>query len=64
MELATEQDTRRFLEGLWYRWGTKVLQEILKGYDITEQQRDALEQVLLKPGDWCLEVEHALRPNH
>lgn len=57
MELATEAETERFLQALWYRWGCRIVQEIAKAYSLSPEQKDALETVLLKPNDWQLSLK-------
>ena len=61
MEIATEEDTLRFLEGLWFRHGQLILNKIMKLYNVTEEQREILENTILRPNDWSVEVEEALR---
>ena len=50
--LAKEEETLRFLQSLWYRWGCRVVAEICKVTDLSPEQKEALETVLLKPNDW------------
>jgi hypothetical protein len=58
MELASEADTQRFLQTVWYSWGARLVREIAKAYNLSAEQQEALETVLLKPNDWQLEVLH------
>lgn len=53
---ASEAQTKRFLEDLWYRWGQKLIRECAKHYSLSKEQQEALESVLLRPNDWVLEV--------
>ncbi len=57
MEIASEADTKRFLQTLWYSWGYRIVKEIAKAYALSDAQREALEHVLLKPNDWQLDIE-------
>lgn len=50
--LATEEETLRFLQALWYRWGCRVVAEISSATGLTPEQKEAVETVLLKPNDW------------
>jgi hypothetical protein len=56
MELASEADTQRFLQTLWYSWGTRIIREIATAYNLSPEQTEALETVLLKPNDWQVEI--------
>lgn len=55
MELASEADTLRFLQTIWYSWGTRIVREIAKAYNLSPEQKEALETVLLKPNDWQIQ---------
>ena len=54
--LATEKEALNFLGALWYEWGIALVQRIAKEYGLSEEQNDALMEVLLKSNDWCVEV--------
>ena len=54
--LTTEKETLNFLGALWYEWGIALVQRISKEYGLSEEQNDALMEVLLKSNDWCVEV--------
>ena len=56
METATEEVTLRFLEGLWFRHGQRIIKIIVQHYNLSLEQEEALEEVLLKPNDWLVEV--------
>jgi hypothetical protein len=60
MDLATEEVTHRFLEGLWFRHGQAIVRAIIKEYTLTPEQSEILEDALLKPNDWIVEVLPAL----
>ena len=60
VSIASEQDTVRFLEALWYSFGVRLVRSICKAYDLNEEQTEAMEQQLLKPGDWSLHIKPAL----
>ncbi len=57
MDVATEEETRRFLGIVWIDWGTRLVREIAKAYDLDAEQTDALLQVLVRPNDWLIDVE-------
>ncbi len=54
--LASEQTTQRFLEGLWLSFGVRVVQTISAVCGLNDEQKEALEEKLLKPNDW--QVKH------
>jgi hypothetical protein len=56
MDLATEGATLRFLEGLWFRHGQVIIKAIMKEYNLTQEQCEALEDCLLKPNDYIVKV--------
>ena len=60
MELATEEETTRFLSALWLRWSETILRKIAAHYKLEPDQKDALIQVLSKPNDWVVKVETGL----
>ena len=55
--VATEEETRKFLSIVWIDWGTRLVREIAKFYELDSEQTDALLQVLVRPNDWLVEVE-------
>jgi len=58
---ATEAETLRFLEGLWFRHGQAIVKRIVEVYELTEDQKEALEEVLLRPNDWSVIISPALK---
>ena len=60
MNLASEAETLRFLNGLWYSYGMRLVRTICQAYELNEEQTDAMEQQLLKPGDWSVQVKQPL----
>ena len=57
---ATEAETLRFLEGLWFRHGQAIVQRIMNVYELSEDQREALEEILLRPNDWIVAISPPL----
>jgi hypothetical protein len=57
MNIATEEETLRFLNVVWIDWGTRLVRQIAAKYELDEEQADALQQVLVRPNDWLVEVE-------
>lgn len=53
---ASEPATQRFLEGLWLSFGVRVVQTISNVCGLNDEQKEALEEKLLKPNDW--QVKH------
>jgi hypothetical protein len=62
MELATEEETKRFLGTIFYAWGQRLIKIISTKYKLQEDQRDALEMILLKPNNWQLHIKKPLAP--
>jgi hypothetical protein len=56
MVLATEGATLHFLEGLWFRHGQAIIKAIAKEYNLNEEQIELLENTLLRPNDWVVNV--------
>ena len=56
MDIASEEATARFLEGLWFRWGQRIVTLIADSYELSDEQRDALETILLPANGWNLQV--------
>jgi hypothetical protein len=56
MELASEADTQRLLQTIWYSWGSRIVREIATAYNLSQEQKEALETVLLKPNDWQIGI--------
>jgi hypothetical protein len=61
MELASEQDTIRFIQTLWFSYGMRLVKDICKAYNLDEEQRDALQEQLLKPNDWDVIIKSPLK---
>ena len=60
MELATEEETRRFINGLWYSWGQRLVKDICRVYTLNSEQEEALTNILLRPNDWKVVVKPSL----
>jgi hypothetical protein len=60
---ATEAETLRFLEGLWFRHGQAIVRRIMDVYKLSEDQREALEEILLRPNDWAVVIAPPLTKN-
>ena len=61
MELATEEETVRFINGLWYSWGQRLVKDICRVYKLNAEQEEALINVLVRPNDWRVVVKPSLR---
>ena len=57
MDIATSEETQRFLSAVWIRWGESIIRHIASHYKCTQDQRDALITVLSKPNDWIVSIE-------
>jgi hypothetical protein len=57
MNIATPEETTRFLSTLWFQWGMTVVKTIATHYSLNESQTEALCDILLKPNDWVLDVD-------
>jgi hypothetical protein len=60
MELASEKETLGFLNSLFFRWGQQIIARISLQYTLTEEQKEALEEVFLRPNDWTVYVKPPL----
>jgi hypothetical protein len=60
MELASEADTLRFLNGLWYSWGQQIVKIICRGYKLDAEQEEAMINILLRPNDWQVRIKPSL----
>jgi hypothetical protein len=56
MEIASEEETLRFLSALWIRWGESVINTICSNYKLNEEQKEAVLQIILKPNDWSVKI--------
>lgn len=63
MDVASRDETLRFLGAIWFRWGETVLRQISNHYNLDGEQRDALLQIFSKPNDWVVAVEPPLATN-
>jgi hypothetical protein len=50
--LATEEETQQFLQRLWFDFGMRIVRSIATAYSLSEEQHEALKDVLLKPNNW------------
>ena len=57
MNLASPEQTTRFLSTLWFQWGMTLVTMIATQYSLNDQQKEALSDILLKPNDWVVAVE-------
>jgi hypothetical protein len=57
LPLASEQDTMRLLQSLWYGFGVRLVNDLCRIYQATPEQREALEGLFLKPNDWIVTVK-------
>jgi len=63
MDVASRDETLRFLGAIWFRWSETVLRQIGSHYNLDTEQRDALLQIFSKPNDWVVAVEPPLAAN-
>ncbi len=54
LALATEEETLRFLNGLWYSWACRIVRIICQTQGLDEEQSDALQTVLLRGNDFSV----------
>jgi len=62
MELATEKETFQFLHMLYFLWGQQIVHLLSKEYGLTEEQQDALEEIVLNPNSWSVIIQSPLNP--
>ncbi len=60
MELASETDTLRFINRMWYLWGERIVKIICVEYSLNSEQEEALINILLRPNDWSVVVQPSL----
>jgi hypothetical protein len=60
MEFATEEETNRFLNSLFFSWGQKIVTLLSKEYKLNEEQAYVLETMLLKPNAWQVVIKPSL----
>lgn len=58
MPIASEEETLRFINTLWYQWGITLVKTITDEYKLNEEQVEAITNLLLRPNDWSVEVKH------
>jgi hypothetical protein len=56
MQIATPEETQRFLSTLWFQWGMTLVKKIATEYSLNEPQAEALSDILLKPNDWVIDI--------
>ena len=49
---ATEEDTMRFLNTLWYNVAMRIVNKVIEVTDLDEERRDALKVAALRPMDF------------
>ena len=52
---ATEDDTMRLLNTLWYMVATRIVNKVIEVTDLDEERRDALKAAALRPMDFRVE---------
>ena len=58
--LASEEETNQFLQKLWFDFGLRLVRSIAAAYNLNEAQSEALQDVLLKPNSWDIQVKAPL----
>jgi hypothetical protein len=56
MQIASPEETQRFLSTLWFQWGMTLVKKIATEYSLNEHQTEALSDILLKPNDWVIDI--------
>ncbi len=54
---ATEEDTMRLLNTLWYMVATRIVNKVIEVTDLDEERRDALKVAALRPMDFRVVTE-------
>ena len=60
MEIATEKETYHFLDALFFSWGQSVLKSICNEYDLNEDQKSAIYDLIMKPNNWQVTIKDSL----
>lgn len=55
--------TGPFLNAIFYRWAVTLFEVACEVYELDADQRQALEDILLKPNDWVIEKSPPLIEN-
>lgn len=57
-----DKSTRIFLNGIWFRWATILVDRIVELYGLEEDQAATVRELFLKPNNWAMIVAPALSP--
>jgi hypothetical protein len=58
MEQATRlQDGKFFLETIWYKVATKVIEKAIEVYGLDTEQSEALREVFLRPNLYVVKLD-------
>lgn len=60
---TTDEETKRFLSGIFYRYGLAILNRICEIYELDSTQKDALESIFFSASDWQIQVKDSLVAN-
>ncbi len=52
---VSEKDVDAFLNAIFFRWAVTLFEISCSVYELDEEQKDAVEDILLKPNDWVVE---------
>jgi hypothetical protein len=60
---VSEKDVDAFLNAIFFRWAVTLFEISCSVYELDEEQKDAVEDILLKPNDWVVEKSPPLIEN-
>lgn len=56
----SEEDTKRFLSAIHYRYALSIFERVCQVYELSEEQKEAVNTVLFSPSKWKVEIKAAL----
>lgn len=62
METVTDDETIRFLSGIFYRYGMQLFHRLCELYPLNDEQKEAIQEILFSPGDWQVSIQEAILP--
>jgi hypothetical protein len=55
---ATDEDTLRFLNALWYTVATRIVNRVIEVTDLDDERREALRVAALRPMDFLVVADN------
>ena len=62
--MLTDRDfdkyTRAYLNGIWFRWASLIVERAIEIYELDEEQAVTLREIFLKPNCWTVAISPPL----